>query len=82
MIRRFLSLCLDAPGALILTTTRTDLLDLTREKRAGWGRVDVFNPATGWSTRTAMPSSRSASEELNQQFGDAGRLFVLEPISD
>jgi type IV secretion system protein VirD4 len=35
---------LDAPGALLVTTTRTDLLDLTGPTRARRGRVDVFNP--------------------------------------
>ncbi len=35
---------LDAPGALILTTSRTDLLEETREHRAARGRVEVFNP--------------------------------------
>lgn len=35
---------LDAPGALLVTTSRTDLLDLTSPTRASRGRVDVFNP--------------------------------------
>lgn len=35
---------LDAPGALIVTTSRTDLLDATRDVRASRGRIDVFNP--------------------------------------
>lgn len=35
---------LDAPGALLVTTTRTDLLDDTAEHRARRGQVWVFNP--------------------------------------
>lgn len=35
---------LDAPGVLLVTTSRTDLLDTTAAKRAQVGRVDVFNP--------------------------------------
>jgi type IV secretion system protein VirD4 len=35
---------LDAPGVLLVTTSRTDLLDATAAKRARNGRVDVFNP--------------------------------------
>ena len=35
---------LDAPGALLVTTSRTDLLNATRDVRAAKGRVEVFNP--------------------------------------
>ena len=35
---------LDAPGALLVTTSRTDLLTATRAVRERRGRVDVFNP--------------------------------------
>jgi type IV secretion system protein VirD4 len=35
---------LDAPGAVVVTTSRTDLLDHTRETRSLRGRVEVFNP--------------------------------------
>jgi type IV secretion system protein VirD4 len=35
---------LDAPGALLVTTSRTDLLDNTRAARERRGRVVVFNP--------------------------------------
>jgi type IV secretion system protein VirD4 len=35
---------LDAPGALLVTTSRTDLLAVTGATRARVGRVDVFNP--------------------------------------
>ncbi|WP_088319400.1 type IV secretory system conjugative DNA transfer family protein [Kineosporia sp. R_H_3] len=35
---------LDAPGALLVTTSRTDLLNATRDVRAARGRVEVFNP--------------------------------------
>jgi type IV secretion system protein VirD4 len=35
---------LDAPGSLVVTTSRTDLLDLTSPARRKRGRVDVFNP--------------------------------------
>lgn len=35
---------LDAPGALIVTTSRTDLLDETRAHRERLGRIEVFNP--------------------------------------
>ncbi len=35
---------LDAPGALLVTTSRTDLLDNTRAAREQHGRVVVFNP--------------------------------------
>ncbi|MFI5960477.1 type IV secretory system conjugative DNA transfer family protein [Cryptosporangium sp. NPDC051539] len=36
---------LDAPGAVIATTTRTDLIDLTGDLRAQVGPVRVFNPS-------------------------------------
>ncbi|MGQ0847185.1 MAG: type IV secretory system conjugative DNA transfer family protein [Sporichthyaceae bacterium] len=36
---------LDAPGAVIATSTRTDLIELTGPCRANRGRVRVFNPA-------------------------------------
>jgi type IV secretory pathway TraG/TraD family ATPase VirD4 len=36
---------LDAPGAVIATSTRTDLLDLTGRCRQQVGRVQVFNPS-------------------------------------
>ncbi|BBG03929.1 MULTISPECIES: type IV secretory system conjugative DNA transfer family protein [Pseudonocardia] len=36
---------LDAPGAALVTSTRTDLLDLCGPLRAGRGPVAVFNPA-------------------------------------
>ncbi|WP_380162755.1 type IV secretory system conjugative DNA transfer family protein [Kineococcus sp. R86509] len=41
---------LDAPGALIVTSTRTDILDVVATKRARMGRVWVFDPLgrTGW----------------------------------
>jgi type IV secretion system protein VirD4 len=35
---------LDAPGALLVTTSRTDLLTTTGKARAKKGRVEVFNP--------------------------------------
>lgn len=35
---------LDAPGAVIATSTRTDLIELTRERRSRKGPVYVFNP--------------------------------------
>lgn len=35
---------LDAPGALLVTSTRTDLLENTSAVRRVAGRVDVFNP--------------------------------------
>jgi type IV secretion system protein VirD4 len=34
----------DAPGALLCTSTRLDLLDVTREVRARKGQILVFNP--------------------------------------
>lgn len=36
---------LDAPGALVVTSTRADLLELTGPVRAARGRVHVFNPS-------------------------------------
>ncbi|MFF4598118.1 type IV secretory system conjugative DNA transfer family protein [Amycolatopsis sp. NPDC001319] len=36
---------LDAPGAVIATSTRTDLIDLTAAVRRGRGPVYVFNPS-------------------------------------
>lgn len=36
---------LDAPGALLVTTSRTDLLEATRAWRERRGRVVVFNPS-------------------------------------
>ncbi|GAB3375725.1 type IV secretory system conjugative DNA transfer family protein [Amycolatopsis echigonensis] len=36
---------LDAPGAVIATSTRTDLIDLTAKVRRGKGPVYVFNPS-------------------------------------
>jgi type IV secretory pathway TraG/TraD family ATPase VirD4 len=36
---------LDAPGAVIATSTRTDLIELTGPVRAGLGPVHVFNPS-------------------------------------
>lgn len=36
---------IDAPGAVIATSTRTDLLTLTAQLRAGRGPVLVFNPS-------------------------------------
>lgn len=36
---------LDAPGAAVVTSTRTDLLDLTAHLRAKHGPVYVFNPS-------------------------------------
>jgi type IV secretion system protein VirD4 len=36
---------LDAPGAVIATSTRTDLVDLTRSLRAVRGPVHIFNPS-------------------------------------
>ncbi|GAA2755884.1 type IV secretory system conjugative DNA transfer family protein [Actinopolymorpha rutila] len=36
---------LDAPGAVIATSTRTDLIELTRGLRARRGPVEVFNPS-------------------------------------
>lgn len=40
----------DAPGALIVTSTRTDILDVVAARRARRGRVWVFDPLgrTGW----------------------------------
>ena len=35
---------LDAPGALLVTTSRTDLLEATARRRSRAGRVEVFNP--------------------------------------
>lgn len=37
---------LDAPGALLVTSSRTDLLNATRNVRRFKGRVDVFNPTS------------------------------------
>lgn len=41
---------LDAPGALIVTSTRTDILDVVATQRSRMGRVWVFDPLgrTGW----------------------------------
>ena len=36
---------LDAPGAVIATSTRTDLMELTRGLRSQVGPVEVFNPS-------------------------------------
>ncbi|GAA5026139.1 type IV secretory system conjugative DNA transfer family protein [Actinopolymorpha pittospori] len=36
---------LDAPGAVIATSTRTDLIELTRGLRSKRGPVEVFNPS-------------------------------------
>jgi type IV secretion system protein VirD4 len=44
---------LDAPGALLVTSSRKDLLEHTERTRARKGRVDVFNP-TGLG---ALPST-------------------------
>ena len=35
---------LDAPGAVLVTTSRTDLLEATAQVRSRTGRVEVFNP--------------------------------------
>jgi len=51
---------LDAPGAVIATSTRTDLIELTGPLRAGRGPVFVFNPSSvgAWkSTITFDPLS-------------------------
>jgi type IV secretion system protein VirD4 len=76
---------LDAPGALILATSRTDLLDLSRDVRAAQGRVEVFNP-TGlgdlpstvrWTPLTGCgdlaTAQRRASDLIPQSEGEAER---------
>ncbi|MGL4743726.1 MAG: type IV secretory system conjugative DNA transfer family protein [Dermatophilaceae bacterium] len=76
---------LDAPGALILASTRTDLLNLTREARAAVGGVVVFNP-TGlgglpstvrWTPLTGCAelatAQRRAADLIPQSHGEAER---------
>ncbi len=56
---------LDAPGALIVTTSRTDLLDTTRAPRARLGRTDVFNPTgLGGLPSTVRWSPLAGCEDL------------------
>ncbi|MEH6793386.1 MAG: TraM recognition domain-containing protein [Rhodococcus sp. (in: high G+C Gram-positive bacteria)] len=42
--------CVDAPGALLVTSTKVDLISATYEHRAALGRVSIFDPGniTGW----------------------------------
>ena len=47
---------IDAPGAVLVTSTRTDLLDQTGPLRAQRGPVYVFNPVG-----LGLPSRRSRS---------------------
>ncbi|MDN3294636.1 type IV secretory system conjugative DNA transfer family protein [Streptomyces ficellus] len=45
--------CLDAPGPLVVTSTRADVLDVIAEPRSRMGRVWVFDPldTVGWPER-------------------------------
>ncbi|MFD0383208.1 type IV secretory system conjugative DNA transfer family protein [Streptomyces stramineus] len=45
--------CLDAPGPLVVTSTRADVLDVIAEPRSRMGRVWVFDPldTVGWPHR-------------------------------
>lgn len=45
--------CLDAPGPLVVTSTRADVLDVIAEPRSRLGRVWVFDPldTVGWPER-------------------------------
>jgi type IV secretion system protein VirD4 len=76
---------LDAPGVLLVTTSRTDLLDATSEARSRHGRVDVFNP-TGlgglestvrWSPLTGCSSlgtaQRRAGDLIPESTGEGER---------
>jgi type IV secretion system protein VirD4 len=76
---------LDAPGVLLVTTSRTDLLDATRDERSRRGRVDVFNP-TGlgdlestvrWSPLTGCTSlgtaQRRAGDLIPESTGEGER---------
>lgn len=49
-LRVVIPLCLDAPGALVATSTRPEILDAVVEHRAGRGQIWVFDPLdrAGW----------------------------------
>lgn len=76
---------LDAPGALLVTTSRTDLLDGTRAHRSRLGRVDVFNPtglgdlesSVRWSPlagcRSLGTAQRRAADLIPPSTGEAER---------
>ncbi len=76
---------IDAPGALLVTTSRTDLLDLTRSVRAAKGRIDVFNPtglgrldsSVRWSPLAGCTdfgtAQRRAADLIPTSFGEAER---------
>lgn len=76
---------LDAPGALLVTSSRTDLLDATGPHRRTLGRVDVFNPSglgglastVRWSPLAGCTdyatAKRRAEDLIPESTGDAER---------
>ncbi|MFN8079909.1 MAG: TraM recognition domain-containing protein [Kineosporiaceae bacterium] len=67
---------LDAPGALVVTTSRTDLLEDTREDRERRGEVEVFNPTgLGDLKSTVRWSALSGCQEYATALRRAGDLI-------
>ncbi len=65
---------LDAPGALLVTTSRTDLLEDTATHRATRGRVLIFNP-TGLGTNPHADSDQAMAAVR------AGELVRWSPLA-
>ena len=67
---------LDAPGALVVTSTRTDLLQLTRDQRGRMGRVEIFNPTgLGWLASTVRWSPLAGCRDFPTARRRAGDLI-------
>src|SRR4051812_24440897 len=72
----------DAPGACVATSTRTDLYEYTAKLRAGMGRVWVFNPEDlGGVASTLRWSPLAGCDDPQEAMLRAGYLLAGAPGS-
>ncbi|MBY4212631.1 TraM recognition domain-containing protein [Rhodococcus fascians] len=75
--------CMDAPGPLLVTTTKVDLISATYEHRASLGTIAIFDPdnITGWPTRMRW-SILSGCQDPDVAIRRAQALVGAMPMGD
>ncbi|OZD13015.1 TraG family protein [Rhodococcus sp. 06-156-3C] len=75
--------CMDAPGPLLVTTTKVDLISATYEHRSALGEIAIFDPdnITGWPTRLRW-SILSGCQDPDVAIRRAQALVGAMPMGD
>ncbi|GAA1890522.1 hypothetical protein GCM10009773_18430 [Williamsia serinedens] len=75
--------CWEAPGFLLMTSTKVDLISAVYSRRAAMGRVEIFDPEniTGWPTPMRW-SLLSGCEDPAVAIRRADALVKAKPMGD